>query len=126
MGRNDLKAKIRLEGDSKGANKAIKSVSGRFKKLGEMLAEHFGQPARGDAWKINYEKHKVSIMERLLDRLTVSNLCRWNLGDRLDALVERIKCANSALSLETEEVDIERAQTIVEVLPTEGRALPHA
>ena len=41
MGRNDLKAKIRLEGDSKGANKAIKSVSGRFKKLGETINTGF-------------------------------------------------------------------------------------
>ena len=37
MGSKDLKAKIRLEGDAKGANKAIKSTETRFQKLGKTI-----------------------------------------------------------------------------------------
>ncbi len=37
MGRADLKAKIRLEGDSKGAVKAIAKTEGRFKRLGKTI-----------------------------------------------------------------------------------------
>ncbi len=37
MGRSDLRAKIRLEGDAKGANKAIKSTETRFQRLTQTI-----------------------------------------------------------------------------------------
>ncbi len=65
-------------------------------------------------------------MSHLLNHLAADDLERWGLGERLDALIERIEQANSPPAAQTEAVSVERVNAAPEVVTTEGGANPHA
>ncbi|UCE58939.1 MAG: AAA family ATPase [Phycisphaerales bacterium] len=73
---------------------------GQYEKLDEVLLKLVEEPGHGNKWKVDYKNNKIKIMPAMLKHLTLDDLDRFDLRERLDTLVKRIEEANRVVCSE--------------------------